>query len=244
MSQHAHHFIDMPDARVVFAAIARAEQGYKYTEYKGSPPSTCPELRRGDGNNALSRVLSVAIKGASVYIELKTGPGKLTPTGAITSNGKPDVEVNVSFKLHEARRLAETVLAYMRAWDVWRMLANQQGVSTPPSYLLVPQARGMTTHAVAPTSPALASVSVPGNGRPGTSKAPAAVSQPRQSIPEATPVEGKTAANRADELRYGDGTLVDAQNLTETITFQQFVSNRNEVPASKTALVAYYRQRV
>ncbi len=139
MSQHAHHFIDMPDARVVFAAIARAEQGYKYTEYKGSP-STHPELRRGDGNGALSRVLSVAIKGMSVYIELKTGSGKLTPTGAITPNGKPDVEVNVSFKLHEARRLAETVLAYMQAWDVLRMLANQQGVSTPPSYLLVPQA--------------------------------------------------------------------------------------------------------
>lgn len=244
MSQHTHHFIDMPDARVVFSAIARAEQGYKYTEYKGSPPSTRPGLSQRDGNGAISRVLSVAIKGTSVYIELKTGPGKLTPTGAITPNGKPDVAVTVSFKLHEARRLAETVLAYMQAWDVLRMLANQHAVSKPTSYLLVPQARGAATNAAVPASPTPAPVSVPGNSRPVTSKAPAAAYQPNPPTPEVTPGEDKTAVNTADALQYGDGTLVDAENVIETTTFRQFVADRNEVPASKAALVDFYRQRV
>ena len=58
-------------------------------------------------------MLSVKVKGQNVYIELKTGDGKLTQAGAITPNGAAKTAVNVTFKLAEARRLGATVLAYI-----------------------------------------------------------------------------------------------------------------------------------
>jgi len=78
--------------------------------------ATTPDLH--PGQPAVSRVLSVAVKGENVYVELKSGPGKLTHTGAITPNGPAKVEVNVPFKLYKARRMATAVLAYLHAWDV------------------------------------------------------------------------------------------------------------------------------
>src|SRR5690606_35624473 len=129
MDAYANAFVDIADARVIFDALAHGEQGFNHKEYKGTPPQ--------NGNGAVSRVLSIAVKGENVYIELKTGPGKLTNTGAITPNGKPEVEVNVGFKLYEARRMAASVLAYIHAWDVMRMMVNQQMVSQPTPYLLV-----------------------------------------------------------------------------------------------------------
>ena len=125
----ANAFVDVADARVIFGALARGEQSFNHREYKGTPPK--------NGQTATSRVLSVAVKGENVYVELKSGPGKLTPTGAITPNGKPEVEVNVGFKLYEARCMAASVLAYIHAWDVMRMMVNQHLVSTPSPYLLV-----------------------------------------------------------------------------------------------------------
>ena len=130
MQEHCHHFIDLPDARVIFSALARGEQRFEHKEYKGTPPK--------NGDPAISRVLSVKVKGQSVYIELKTGDGKLTPTGAITPNGAEKTAVNVTFKLAEARRLGATVLAYIRAWDVMRMMVHQEMVSVPPPYAMSP----------------------------------------------------------------------------------------------------------
>ena len=135
MSDHVSHYLDMSDARIVFHALLNAEQGFNYREYKGTPPK--------NGQPATSRVLSVAVKGDNVYVELKSGPGKLTPTGAITPNGPAKVEVNVTFKLYEARRMATAVLAYLHAWDVLRMMYHhgvmgyQQSVGQPAPYLLV-----------------------------------------------------------------------------------------------------------
>src|SRR5690606_19629838 len=78
LQQHAHHFVDIADARVVFGALARAEPDFDYREYKGTPTDS----------GAVSRVLSLQVKGENVYVELKSGPGKLTPTGAVTPAGK------------------------------------------------------------------------------------------------------------------------------------------------------------
>ncbi|MCI0395982.1 MAG: hypothetical protein L0332_27055 [Chloroflexi bacterium] len=130
MDSHAYHFIDLADARVILGALARSEAGFSHKEYKGTPPQ--------NGRPAVSRVLSVAVKGENVYVELKTGPGKLTNTGAIAPNGPAVVEVNVAFKLYEARRMATAVLAYLEAWDVLRMLVNQHLVGQPAPYLLSP----------------------------------------------------------------------------------------------------------
>jgi hypothetical protein len=137
---YANHFIDLADVRVIFHALAQGEQNFSHKEYKGTPPQACPEQGRRGKSGAVSRVLSVTVKGEKVYIELTSGPGKLTPTGAVMPDGKPEVAVNVAFTLYEARRLGATVLAYIRAWDVMRMLANKQAVSPPLTYLMVPTA--------------------------------------------------------------------------------------------------------
>jgi hypothetical protein len=139
MSGHTSHYLDVSDARIVFHALLNGEQGFNYKEYKGTPPPSPKQA-------AVSRVLSVAIKGDNVYIELKSGPGQLTPTGAITPNGRAETEVNIGFKLYEARRLGATALAYIHAWDVMRMLANKHAVSPPLTYLMVPTAAEANGH--------------------------------------------------------------------------------------------------
>jgi hypothetical protein len=124
---HTFHFLSIPDARVVFTALAFADPNFSHIEYKGSPPK--------EGKPAESRVLSVKSKGDKVYIELKRGVGQLTPTGAIKPNGKPEVSVNVTFTIYEAQRMAFSALAYLQAWDICRMFAHKKMVSGFAPYL-------------------------------------------------------------------------------------------------------------
>jgi hypothetical protein len=272
-------------------ALANAEPNFSHKEYKGTPP----QGRSG----AVSRVLSVAVKGENVYIELKSGPGKLTATGAITPDGKPEVEVNVAFKLYEARRLGATVLAYIQAWDVMRMLANKHAVSPPLTYLMVPTAAESNGRAPGDNRPAAAAnghgrpltrhgpaipapVAAAGNGAVGrvtppsqppappqakggeqtTAAAPASGPATIAPIPPDPPARPDTeaiaqaiygpaeasptlpaAAEAARPLRYGDGTAVDASNAAEAQTFRRYLAEKNEAPASKSALQVYYRQQ-
>jgi hypothetical protein len=228
-----------------FGALARGEQGFSYKEYKGTPPQ--------NGNGAVSRVLSIAVKGDNVYIELKTGPGKLTNTGAITPNGKPEVEVNVGFKLYEARRMAASVLAYLRAWDVLRMMVHQQSAGQPAPYTSAPLSTSLlvattSEHNGAPTRtakpenspvqdngihPQRADVA---NGRPITRKSTGQANGKTTSPPNGSPA-GK------QPLKYGNGTWVDGENLTEVQTYRQYLTEKQSAPASKTALLDFYRQR-
>ena len=39
MSSHSQHFVDLADARVVFAALAAGKVGFSFKEYKGTPPA-------------------------------------------------------------------------------------------------------------------------------------------------------------------------------------------------------------
>ncbi len=253
MDTHAHHFIDLADARVLFGALARAEAGFSHKEYKGTPPQMRPGPGRRNGqsqvhdNPAVSRVLSIAVKGENVYIELKSGPGKLTSTGAITPNGKPEAEVNVSFKLYEARRMATTVLAYIHAWDVMQMMVNQQMVSQPPPYTLTPLS---TTLLATTTSAAQSSQSAPANGASKTYE----IARPSVESPDNDrPVARKGLAPQdngvgdrqisASPLKYANGLVIDSANQTEVQTFQQYVTEKKVVPASKAVLLAYYQQR-
>lgn len=242
MNAHCHHFLDLADARVIFGALARGEQGFSHKEYKGTPPQ--------NGNGAVSRVLSIAVKGENVYIELKTGPGKLTNTGAITPNGPAKVEVNVGFKLYEARRMAASVLAYIHAWDVMRMMVNQKVVSQPAPFLLVPATSAMDDIQSAPKTGTSKSNDVTrppietDHGRPVTRKDPmpkangAAVKQANGQ-----PKKPDTAVTDTQLLKYGDGTMVDGQNLTEVQTFQRYKAEKKAKPESKAVLLDYYRQR-
>lgn len=261
MTAYANAFVSIADARVIFSALARGEQGFSHKEYKGTPPQARrldklgagserrPEVvGRRTGNGAVSRVLSIAVKGENVYMELKTGPGKLTNTGAITPNGPAKVEVNVGFKLYEARRMAASVLAYIQAWDVMRMMVNQQMVSRPIPYLLVAttsEANGVQIGSATPKNgtsrpPAVAA----NNGRPVTRKDP--VSKVNGAATRQTngqPQKPGTAVADTQLLQYGDGTMVDGQNLTEVQTFQRYKVEKKVVPGSKAVLLDYYRQR-
>ena len=263
---HAHHFIDLSDARVIFSALAHGEQGFTHKEYKGTPPQK--------GGTAVSRVLSIAVKGENVYIELKTGPGKLTNTGTITPNGPAIAEVNVGFKLYEARRMAASVLAYIHAWDVMRMMYhhgvmdhhrmvdNHQIVSPPTPYLLVSttsEANGAKTNSVPPEpngatrSPAIAA----GNDRPVTRKTAQPVTKAKPApITNSLPPQrrggrsqnghGKQNGNgsQPQALLYGDGTPVAAGNQTERSTYARYQEAKGVIPPSKSALQQYYQQQV
>jgi hypothetical protein len=157
MDVHTHHFMDVDDARVVFNALATAEPNFTYKEYKGTA--------QPDGK-VTSRVLSVTNKGDQVYLELKAGRGKKTPTGAVTPNGKAEVEANVAFKTYEARRLGQTVLAYIQAWDILRLMAHRNLLGKMAAYELVPttsrnSTNGQQVHAIQPAATAAASQGVP-----------------------------------------------------------------------------------
>jgi hypothetical protein len=251
LQQHAHHFIDVPDARIVFGALARAEPDFNYREYKGTPTDT----------GAISRVLSVQVKGENVYVELKSGPGKLTPTGAVTPAGKAArgarVEVNVGFKLYEARRMGAAVLAYLHAWDVMQMLEYRAAIGQPPPYLVVPATSdGLENgHGAAPAAAPAASSSPQGilpaeslqisqtNGQVPSVEKSAAVTRAQKTAENLFGVDNGHPVQPAPALRYQDGSTVDENNGAEVQTFRRFVAEKQAVPASRAALQAYYRQR-
>jgi len=255
------HFLDIADARVVFEALARGEEGFAYKEYKGTPGK--------NGQLPVSRVLSVAVKGENVYIELKSGPGKLTPTGAVTPAGAAQVEVNVAFKRQEARRLAATALAYLHAWDVVRMMAQRSVVGKVRPYALVPtegvrSEEGVRNggdssipHAALATPHSLRPVTRKGVAQPGNGhgRATAAVSPPKVNgaathatatavvePAQATPPPEGGQAGQWPSLVYGDGQPVKVENVTEVQTYERFVAERKTPPASRAALLDYYRQ--
>ncbi len=228
MSDHCHHFLDTPDARVIFAALAAGRGEFQHKEYKGTPPT--------GGRTAVSRVLSVTAKGENVYVELKSGPGKLAETGAIMPAGQATTAVNVSFKRYEAQRMAASVLAYLRAWDVVRMLTHQELVGVPPPYLLVPTVSEAELAAAMPN----------GNGRNGQRPQPVANGTAVfTSTQPAANGNGRANAQTAVGhvgLTYGDGTAVDQSNQTEVETFQSYLAVKQAAPESKETLLAYYRQ--
>ena len=259
MDTYAHAFIDIADARVLFGALAHGKQNFSHREYKGTPPKTHPEQSRRNGQTAVSRVLSVAVKGENVYVELKSGPGKVTPTGAITPNGSATVEVNVTFKLYEARRMGAAVLAYLHAWDVLRMmyqhdvLGHQQSVGQPAPYISAPLntslivTKASEQNGVSSGTAKLQNGAVQGNGRHPQQTA-TANGRPvtRKSNDQANGkavslTNGSTAAKQP--LQYGNGALIDGKNLTEVQTYRQYLAEKQSVPASNPALLDFYRQR-
>jgi hypothetical protein len=231
MSDHASHYLDVSDARILFHALLNGEQGYNYKEYKGTPPPSPKQP-------AFSRVLSAVVKGDNVYIELKSGRGRLTATGAITPDGCAQTVVNVSFKLHEARRLAAEVLAYLHAWDVCRMMTFQQMAGKLPAYHVssatgepdkpvpAPTKEKGARHFVAAAQPQAVT---PDIARPVTRKGKASTSngvkvktanQPETSV---AAVAAGLAGEARGDLRYGDGLALNGNNATEVQAFQRYV---------------------
>lgn len=251
LQQHAHHFVDSADARIVFGALARAEPDFNYREYKGTPTAT----------GAISRVLSVQVKGENVYVELKSGPGKLTPTGAVTPAGKAAhgarAEVNVGFKLYEARRMGAAVLAYLGAWDMMRMLEYRDDIGQPGPYLVVPAtsdgmengrepsaaARQSASSLSEATQPAKPHEDGRAKDQAQSTEKTVAVARAQKTAEELFGPHNGHPPQPAPPLRYRDGSSVDEDNSAEVQTFQRFIAEKQTLPASRTALQAYYRQR-
>lgn len=247
--QHSIHFVDIADVRVVFGALARGEPGFNYREYKGTPTD----------EGAVSRVLSVQVKGENAYVELKNGPGKLTPTGAVTPAGKPRVEVNVGFKLYEARRMGAAVVAYLHAWDAIQMLENREAIGQPGPYLVVPATsdgtqNGRETQVVTPqpgtigvhpeqAMPVESGGDGSANGRAQPPEKADAVARARQTAEELFGPDNGHPPQPTSLLQYGDGSAVDQGNSAEVQTFRRFLAEKRTAPASRAALQAYYRQR-
>lgn len=217
---------------MVFSALANGEQGFTYKEYKGSPGKS-PQ------DDPVSRVLSVAIKGDKAYIELKTGPGKLTATGAITPHGKATSETNVVFNLPEARRLGYAVMAYLQAWDVMRLLHFRHVVGQPPCYELVSAGNDSAlTEAVTVynTGDVLEDEGLPAAQgelprRPSNGVSPTATAL----------IHDRPVTNRhLTALRYGNGKQVGG-TTAERQAFQQFQQVKGRVPHTPEELRGFYQ---
>ena len=232
---HSYHFLDLADARVVFAALAQGEPGFSSREQKGTPTdpkalifrgptrhsATIPlergfQVSKGNWTGAVSRSLSVEVTDGTVNLELTCGPGKLTPTGGVLPSGSPQLEVATDLTLYQARRLAVTVLAYITAWDVHGMLVHREQVSPPASYPLSPTAAPATTDTGSRTGDSSTETRDESQGSAALtqSRKPPA-SQGKQSPPRfpALVRAAPQAVYGADMLRYADGSLVDAGEI-------------------------------
>lgn len=118
----AYHYLDVADARVLFADVA-AGADVDYCDFKGTPNSEGPQ----------SRVLKVKSKGNGdkVWFRLENGPGEVIGQGAIKPKGEPQAVVNIPFEIREARKLALAVLSYLQAAEVLDMMRRQAESSEP-----------------------------------------------------------------------------------------------------------------
>jgi hypothetical protein len=119
----AYHYLDVADARVLFADVA-AGVSIDYCDFKGTPNSEGPQ----------SRVFKVKSqgKGDKVWFRLENGPGEVIGQGAIKPKGEPQAVVNIPFESWKARKLALAVLSYLQAADVLDIM-RRQAVSSGPS---------------------------------------------------------------------------------------------------------------
>jgi len=110
MDEHAQHYLDLEDARVIFSDLADG-LALVYKEYKGSVNGT-----------VTSRILSVKRDKDAYWFEVTNGPGKASPTGAVMPDGKPSAQVAIGLPVYDARRLGHAVMAYLRAWEARNLL--------------------------------------------------------------------------------------------------------------------------
>jgi hypothetical protein len=102
----AYHYLDVADARVLFADVASGA-AVDYCDFKGTPNSEGPQ----------SRVFKVKSQrnGGKVWFRLENGPGE------------PQAVVNIPFESWEARKLALAVLSYLQAAEVLDIMLRQLG---------------------------------------------------------------------------------------------------------------------
>jgi hypothetical protein len=121
------HYVDIADMRVLCHALLHRYMDYNYVEHKGTVHSP---------TTIISRTLRLHTRTEKVWVEFISGPGTLTPTGAILLKQSPvrPIHVNVGVDWHSAQALAYETLAFLHAWDVARLLHHQAQVNPLPAY--------------------------------------------------------------------------------------------------------------
>jgi len=112
----AAHYLDVDDARVLFADLSWAKD-VDHVDFKGSA--------NADGE-IISRVLRVNSQDDKVYFNLTQGPGKLTDTGAVLPHWKAlrttPKSINVALTRYEARRMALAALEHIQVTRILQAL--------------------------------------------------------------------------------------------------------------------------
>jgi hypothetical protein len=112
----ACHYLDLPDARVLFSDLASGK-AVDFIEYKGTDNHDGPR----------SRVLKLKRNGDKVWFRFENGPGQRIGQGAVKPAGDPEAVVNVPLSVWDSRKLAHAVLEHMRAWEVVTFRARTGG---------------------------------------------------------------------------------------------------------------------
>jgi len=111
----AYAFLPVESARVVLSDLADGKP-VDFSDYKGG--------RSGD-NTVISRVLKIRTKDEKVWIQLQNGPGVMQE-GIIKPSGRTAAEISIPLTMFEARTLGHACLAYLRAWDVGKIVSPQR----------------------------------------------------------------------------------------------------------------------
>lgn len=113
------HFVDTHTARPLLLDMQWAKP-IETKDYKGQTKS----------GTTTSRVLTITTKEKGYFMELTNGPGKETPTGAVTPAGRPETAVNVFLPFAQARMIAAEILEYLTAYKVAQLVKGGQVFGT------------------------------------------------------------------------------------------------------------------
>ena len=112
-SATAAHYLDVADARVLAADLARGRLSEKFTDFKGAA--------HGQNGQPVSRVLKLDDRGdkqrAPIVLQVANGPGQVVGEGAVKPAGKPAVEIAILLTRWQARRLGHALQSYLLAWQ-------------------------------------------------------------------------------------------------------------------------------
>jgi hypothetical protein len=131
-NQVAHAFIDVEDARVILSDLSWGKK-VDFTDYKGGKDNI---------GAVISRVLKIQTKEDKIWIEVQNGQGEEPSEGAVKPKGKLFAEIPVPLTLFESRKMAMACLAYLQAWDVWKMLNVTPACAQCPARAKLPLGNG------------------------------------------------------------------------------------------------------
>lgn len=125
MSAYLAHFIDLDDARVLFADLAYGRE-ITFQEFKGST--------RGGALMSYRLKINTRRDRDSIFVEISSGPGIKTGAGIVEPvGGKYQHSVNVHFTGWQGRKMGYAVLSYLQAFDVARMMRQHDLNATFPT---------------------------------------------------------------------------------------------------------------